>query len=80
MTGCFHLRVVKQTKHHVLVKSVVQGVKGTVHVISSNLLFKEGLLRCTTVPLKPLTDLGCLTKLRKHFFIVEVLLANCFKL
>ena len=55
MTGCFHLRVVKQTKHHVLVKSVVQGVKGTVHVISSNLLFKEGLLRCTTVPLKPLT-------------------------
>ena len=50
------MRVVKQKKHHVLVKSVVQGVKGTAHVILSNLLFKVGLLRCTTVPLKPLTS------------------------
>ena len=55
MSGCFHLRVVKQTKHHVLLKSVVKGVKGTISLILSNLLFKEGLLRCTTVPLKPLT-------------------------
>ena len=57
-----------------------QNLKGTVSVFSSDSPCRDGNARFTTVPLKPLTDLGCLTKLRKHVFIVELLLANCFKL